>query len=73
MVLNTMLMSLLVAIFGMAGIQHLLVFARKSSAIDHAWFGIACVAAAAAALAMSPVYRMPLRRMRSCSSKCHGC
>jgi len=57
MVLNTMLMSLLVAIFGMAGIQHLLVFARKSSAIDHAWFGIACVAAAAAALAMSPVYR----------------
>ena len=57
MVLNTMLMSLLVAIYAMAGIQHLLVFARNSRAIEHVWFGIACVAAAGAALAMSSVYR----------------
>jgi len=57
MVLNTMLMSLLVAVFAMAGVQHLLVFARNSSAIDHFWFGAACLAAAGAALAQSSIYR----------------
>jgi len=53
---NTMLMSLLVAAFAMAGVQQLLVFARNAGAIDHAWFAAACLAAAGAVFAQSPVY-----------------
>ena len=57
LLLNATLMALLVAAFAMAGVQHLLVVARKSRAIDNLWFGAACLAAAGAALAQSPVYR----------------
>lgn len=56
MVPNTMVMSLLVAVFAMAGVQHLLVFARNAGAIDHAWLGAACLAAAGTVFALSPVY-----------------
>lgn len=57
MLLDTLLMSLLAAVFATAGVQHLLVVARNAGAIDHFWFGAVCVAAAGAALVQGPVYR----------------
>ncbi len=46
---NTLLMSMLAAVFATAGIQHLLVFARDRRTAGHLWFGAASLAAAGSA------------------------
>ena len=54
---NTMLMSMLVAVFAMAGTQHLLVFLRNRAAVEHGWFSATALAAAATAAVGWPFSR----------------
>ena len=54
---NTMLVSMLAAVFAMAGTQHLLVFLRNRAAVEHGWFSAAALAAAATAAVCWPVTR----------------
>jgi signal transduction histidine kinase len=54
---NTMLMSMLAAVFAMAGTQHLLVFLRNRAAVEHGWFSATALAAAATAAVGWPVSR----------------
>ena len=54
---NTVLMSMLVAIFAMAAIQHLLVFLRNRVGVEHFWFGATSLAAAGTAAVYCPVFR----------------
>ena len=53
---NPILMSMLVAVFVMVGVQYLLIFARNSGAVEHFWFGVAALAAAGSAIAYCPVF-----------------
>ena len=53
---NPILMSMLVAVFVMVGVQYLLIFARNSGAVEHFWFGVAALAAAGSAMAHCPVF-----------------
>jgi len=53
---NPILMSMLVAVFVMVGVQYLLIFARNSGAVEHFWFGVASLAAAGSAIAYCPVF-----------------
>jgi len=55
MVHSTILMPMLVAVFLMAGVQYLLIFARNSAAAEHFWLGASSIAAAGAALAYCAV------------------
>lgn len=56
---DAFLMSLLVGVFVMVGLQYVLIFARNSDAIEHFWFGAAALAAAGSAVAYSPVFGEP--------------
>lgn len=56
MAFNPIVMSMLVAVFVMVGVQYLLIFARKSGAVEHFWFGVAALVAAGSTLAYSPVF-----------------